>query len=586
MRRNSVVYKLFAVTSLLILIIFSLVMLAESLYFERFYRMSKIGALERNMNQLAQQINEAPFNEQRAARLLGAFMNDNDASAFFLNGQFERKAVNPYFLELLSDSTTVTLPITPEGMTLDDIPHGIQVGDRIVVDGIFMDEEDTIMQPAYIRREDAALEDGLVRVHGKVTDLLLPENRSYNPLYQDTLADEALKEWAPVAEQSTALLQEGRSVRKEWKDQWSGLGYAVIIQPLPVDGSGIRYLFVMASLQPVGEAVGILRQYFVYAAPVILVLVLLLSFFYSRIISRPLVALSRSAARLADLDFTAQPEIRAKDEFGELSRSLTALSRNLDATLKQLTAANERLRKDMSEKERSEQLRKELIANLSHELKTPLGIVKGFAEGLQDGVAGDKRERYLALIVKETDRMNDLIMDMLELSKYEAKAIRLHPRSVSLPRLIQKAADSFTRQLENKHLQMKLDGLAGEEVFVTADPRRLEQVVLNLLSNAIRHAVERTVITIDIRRTAVGTITVVLENIGAPLADEDLSRIWDHFYRAERSRDRLHGGTGLGLAIVKHILELHHSEYGARNTHQGVAFYFTLKENGGNYDEE
>ncbi|GJM75989.1 hypothetical protein HMSSN036_82050 [Paenibacillus macerans] len=315
-------------------------------------------------------------------------------------------------------------------------------------------------------------------------------------------------------------------------------------------------------------------------------LVLLLSFFYSRIISRPLVALSRSAARLADLDFTAQPEIRAKDEFGELSRSLTALSRNLDATLKQLTAANERLRKDMSEKERSEQLRKELIANLSHELKTPLGIVKGFAEGLQDGVAGDKRERYLALIVKETDRMNDLIMDMLELSKYEAKAIRLHPRSVSLPRLIQKAADSFTRQLENKHLQMKLDGLAGEEVFVTADPRRLEQVVLNLLSNAIRHAVERTVITIDIRRTAVGTITVVLENIGAPLADEDLSRIWDHFYRAERSRDRLHGGTGLGLAIVKHILELHHSEYGARNTHQGVAFYFTLKENGGNYDEE
>ncbi|RRJ64545.1 HAMP domain-containing sensor histidine kinase [Paenibacillus oralis] len=579
MRRNSVVYKLFVVTSLLILLIFSLVMLAESLYFERFYRTSKIGALERNMKQLAQQINGTPFKGQRAARLLGAFMNDNDASAFFLNGQFERKAVNPYFLELLLSGTTVTVPITPEGMTLDDIPHGIQVGERIIVDGIFMDEEDTIMQPAYIRREDTALEDGLVRVQGKVTDMLLPENRSYNPLYQDTLADEALKEWVPDAEQNIALLQEGRSVRTEWRDKWSGLGYAVIIQPLPVDGSGIRYLFVMASLQPVGEAVGILRQYFVYAAPVILVLVLLLSFFYSRIISRPLVALSRSAARLAELDFTAQPEIRAKDEFGELSRSLTALSRNLDATLKQL-------RKDMIEKERSEQLRKELIANLSHELKTPLGIVKGFAEGLQDGVASDKRERYLALIVKETDRMNELIMDMLELSKYEAKAIRLHPRSVPLPRLIQKAADSFTRQLENKHLQIKLNGLTGEEAFVTADPRRLEQVVLNLLSNAIRHAVERTVITIDIKRTAVGTITVVLENAGAPLAEEDLSRIWDHFYRAERSRDRLHGGTGLGLAIVKHILELHHSEYGARNTYQGVAFYFTLKENGGYYDEE
>ena len=118
----------------------------------------------------------------------------------------------------------------------------------------------------------------------------------------------------------------------------------------------------------------------------------------------------------------------------------------------------------MEEKQRSEQLRKELIANISHELKTPLGIVKGFAEGLQDGVASDKRDRYLALIVNETDRMNALIMDMLELSKFEVKAIQLTLRSVSMTNLIQNVVDSFSHQLENKHLQYKLN--KEEELFV------------------------------------------------------------------------------------------------------------------------
>ncbi|MCQ6563549.1 sensor histidine kinase [Paenibacillus mendelii] len=587
MRKRGVVLKLFVVTTVLILLVFSLVMLAEGLFFERFYRTSKIHALERNMNQFAEQFKSAEADEQETSRLLGAFMNHNDANTSILNKRFDRITVHPYFLELQAGSKTITIRIPMNGVTMEAIPQGLQIGDQLVVDGIFMDEEDTILHPAAIRQQhnNTALEEGLVRVKGKITDLMLPEQRSFNPLYQDVLIDDALRDWVPRSEPYESRLQSGSPVQLEWTDEWSGVRYAVLIRSLPEGKNGDRYLFVMTSLQPVGEAVEILKKYVVYMAPVILVLVLLLSLIYSRIVSRPLVMLNRSAARLAKLDFTVEPEIRSKDEFGELSRHMIAMSRNLDSALRELTQANEQLQEDMKEKQRSEQLRKELIANISHELKTPLGIVKGFAEGLQDEVASDKRDRYLAFIVNETDRMNALIMDMLELSKFEVKAVRLEMRSMSMTDLLQRVLDSFSQQLESKQLQVRLNHDEEDEPFVQADPRRIEQVVLNLLSNAIRHAVEDSVITIGVKRTSPGKVCTIIENTGPPIAEEDLSRIWDHFYRAERSRDRKSGGTGLGLAIVKHILELHESGFGAMNTPQGVAFTFTLNESRGDLHE-
>ncbi|GGG78882.1 sensor histidine kinase [Paenibacillus radicis (ex Gao et al. 2016)] len=583
MRKQGVVLKLFVVTSVLILIVFSFVMLAEGVFFERFYRSSKIHTLERNMNHFAEQFKLADADKQRVSRQLGTFMNQNDASTAIVNSRFERMVIAPYYLVLQVDGKAITVQIPTDGMTIEDIPHGIQAGDHLVVDGIFMDEADTIMHPVTISRESSALGQGLVRVEGRVTDFILPEKRSYNPIYQDGLIDDALREWQPAVESSRTLLHKNGFVHAEWRDNWSGVQYVVLLKSLSEDGS--RYLFVMASLQPVGEAVAILKQYFIYLAPIILLLVVLLSFIYSRIVSRPLVSLSRSAARLAQLDFTVQPEIHSKDEFGELSRHMVELSRNLDAALKELTQANVQLQADVEEKQRSEQLRKELVANISHELKTPLGIVKGFAEGLQDGVAGDKKDRYLALIVNETDRMNALIMDMLELSKYEVKAVRLQLRDFSLGVLIQGAAESFSGQLESKQLRIHIDKDDEDELLVTADPVRIEQVVSNLLSNAIRHATENSVITVTIERTAAGGINTVIANAGPPIAEEDLDRIWEQFYRAERSRDRKSGGTGLGLAIVKHIMELHESHFGVMNTKEGVAFYFTLQESRGKHHE-
>jgi len=579
MRKNGVVRKLFVITSIMILFVFSLALLAEGLFFERFYRSTKIDHLEQSIERFGAQYLAAESNQIEASRALGTFMNENNASVAILNSQFEQRSVDPYFIQIATESKLVTLRIASEGMMLNDIPTGLRIGEPLVVDGIFMDENDTIMQPVnfYQDEQGAALpSEGLVRVKGKITDFILPEQRSFNPFYQDTLIRNALMDWLLQKDVHRADLDRNASVRSEWLDPWSGIRYAVLVAPLSTSLDEDRYVFALTSLQPVGEAVDILKQYFIYLAPVILILVLILSLIYSRIISRPLVKLSQSAGRMAQLDFSVQPEIHSKDEFGDLSRSMSTLSQNLNAALQNLQQANEQLHTEMEEKQRSEQLRKELIANISHELKTPLGIVKGFAEGLQDDVAVDKRERYLQLIVSETDRMNALIMDMLELSKFEAKAIQLRLRDIPLGELIHRVAASFAHQLESKKLYIDIQ--ADSDWVVSADSRRLEQVVLNLLSNAIRHASQGSTIRVDIEQLMHGQIKTAIANAGAPIDAEDLARIWDQFYRAERSRDRKSGGTGLGLAIVKHILELHGSTYGAANTDQGVVFHFTLEQ--------
>jgi two-component system sensor histidine kinase VanS len=576
MKRNSVVVKLFVVTAAMIFVVFTLVMLAEGLFFERFYRASKIDRLESSVAQFGREYAATPAGGIDESRLLGHFMNHHDASISIVNHQFERVSVDPYFIQLLQDSRVITIRLSSDGTMMKDIPSGLRTGDSLVVDGIFMDEKDTIMQLVKVQQSESELGEGLMRVKGKITDLLLPEQRSFNPFYQDNLIQSSLSDWMQVVDQNEQRLDNGLPVKMEWTDNWSGIQYAVVMLSLPGGEAGDRYAIAMTSLQPVGEAVSILKRYFIYLTPVILVLVILLSLVFSRLVSSPLVKLSRLATRMAQLDFTIQPTVHSKDEFGDLSRSMNTLSENLNTALQQLTESNRELQEEMDKKQRLEQLRKELIGNISHELKTPLGIVKGFAEGLQDDVAADKRERYLQLIVNETDRMNALIMDMLELSKYEAKAVQLQFTELSLAKLVQDVADSFSYQLESKQLQVTIQE-AGE-LMVKADARRMEQVVQNLLSNAIRYGSDHSIIQIDIQRLSPGKIVTHMENEGPPLAEDDLGRIWEQFYRAERSRDRRSGGTGLGLAIVKNILELHGSEFGARNTNRGVSFYFTLEE--------
>lgn len=580
MKKGSVVLKLFMVTFICFSLFYSLLLLSQVLFFEKFYFENKIGQLRNNLKTLGPVLSKYAEDEGKTAELTGEFMNQNNAALSLLNKEFTNQPLYSYRIELLAEGENKTILLSGEGIRLTDVPSQIKQGDRLRVDGFYLDEAETLIQPVTLSAPSTMPpEQGLETIEGKVTKYTLPKNRSFNAYFQDSLNQEILRSWINIMPDKDSLSNE--TIQYKWTDQWSGIPYILLIQKISLKGDSY-YLAASTTLQPVDEAVETIQQYFIYFAAFGIILLVIISVFYSRILSKPLISLSQTAQRMADLDFSIKTPSHSNDEFGALSASLQTMSDNLKATLEELETANQKLHKDMDKKQELLQLHKEFTGNVSHELKTPLGIIKGFAEGLQDGVADHKKERYLSHILQEIDHMNEIIMDLLLLSKYEAEAVQLHINSFSISHLINHVLNTFTQQLAQKSLEVVITN--HTHGIVQADQKRLEQVLVNLLSNAITHASPQSSVYVTLLNIA-DEIEVRIENKGERIPINQLERIWEKFYRIEYSRSRKSGGTGLGLAIVSQILQLHGRSFGAENTTDGVVFFFRLKESERNANE-
>lgn len=276
---------------------------------------------------------------------------------------------------------------------------------------------------------------------------------------------------------------------------------------------------------------------------------------------------------MANFDFTEKLPVSADDEIGGLSSSINTLSVNLKDRIDRLNVANTKLQQDIERERQLEKTRKEFISGVSHELKTPLSVIRSFAEGIKDGVSKDNNY-YTDVILEETENMNRLIVEMLELAKLESGTYKLEMNTFSLGELVQQVYTKLLFSMEEKHLHVEID--ANPSIYVEANRNRIEQVVINLLSNAIRYTPDSREIRIRVIEND-EKVKVEIENTGNPIPNESLQKIWDRFYRLDASRSRHTGGTGLGLSIVKNILELHHAEYGVYNTDDSVVFYFDLQ---------
>ena len=219
----------------------------------------------------------------------------------------------------------------------------------------------------------------------------------------------------------------------------------------------------------------------------------------------------------------------------------------------------------------AEENRRQLVSNLAHELKTPLAIVHSYAEGLEAGIAGEKQDQYLSTILEESERMDAMVLEMLDLSRLEAGKVRLAADTFSLPALTESIVEKLTLQAEAKHLSIHY-GLMSY-CIVTADEARIGQVITNLVTNAIKYSPEGGEIRISVY-VHQGSARFSIENTCEPLPEESLDKIWTSFYRADTARTA--GGHGLGLSIVKSIVELHRGTCSVQNTPTGVRFCFTL----------
>lgn len=305
-----------------------------------------------------------------------------------------------------------------------------------------------------------------------------------------------------------------------------------------------------------------------------LLICLACAYFLSRQFTRPLIEMGGVANSMARLDFSKKYEGSGRDEIGELGQSLNRLSAYLEQAIGELQQSNEQLAQEIREKERIDSMRREFIVNVSHELKTPIALIQGYAEGLTAGVADDPEDRkyYCDTIADEADHMNKLVMQLLSLSKLELGAEQTYYDDVDLHALCGEAVRKTAVLCESRALSVGYD---DTRVTIRTDGGLLEQVLMNYLSNAIRYTAEGGHIELSAVPCAAGVrLSVFNEGEGLPV--DELPKIWEKFYRTDRARSRENGGTGIGLSLVRAIADTLGGACGAENAEGGIVFWFDI----------
>lgn len=335
-------------------------------------------------------------------------------------------------------------------------------------------------------------------------------------------------------------------------------------------------IFIMRSpLESIRSAVTIFNRFIGVVGGCVILVSVLLAWYFSKRITEPIKELATLSQKMADLDFDAKYTSGGSNEIGVLGENFNRMSERLEQTISNLKEANYKLQKDIEQKEKRENMRSEFLGNVSHELKTPIALIQGYAEGLKEGVNDDpeSREFYCEVIMDEAGKMNRMVKNLLALNQLEFGEDDVQFERFDITSLISGVLQSLDILIEQKEAQVIFRH--KNPLYVWADEFKVEQVVRNYVNNALNHVDGEKVIEIKItQENDVAKITVF--NTGTPIPEEDLPHIWEKFYKVDKARTREYGGNGIGLSIVKAIMDSFGKGYGAINHTNGVEFWFEL----------
>lgn len=335
-------------------------------------------------------------------------------------------------------------------------------------------------------------------------------------------------------------------------------------------------LFIMRSpLASIKDSAQLANKFLVYIGVLVILLGAILVGFFSKRITDPILELAVLSKRMAGLDFDARYTSGGDNEIGVLGENFNIMSQTLEHTISELKRANNNLIKDIEQKEKLEDMRTEFLGNVSHELKTPIALIQGYAEGLKEGVNDDpeSREFYCDVIMDEAGKMNQMVKNLLTLNQLEFGADEIQYERFDVVSLIRGVIQSCEILVQQAEAQVTF--VESEPVRVWADEFKTEQVIRNYVTNAIHHVANEKRIEIKIQKKE-DSVRVSVFNSGSPIPEEDLDKLWDKFYKVDKAHTREYGGNGIGLSIVKAIMESHHQQYGVSNYNNGVEFWFEL----------
>ena len=345
--------------------------------------------------------------------------------------------------------------------------------------------------------------------------------------------------------------------------------------------------FIMQSpLASIQESASLAGRFLIYVGVIGIIFGGVLIWLFSRRITQPIMELARLSQEMANLNFEAKYTRNGEDEIGVLGRNFNRMSAQLEKTVSELKSANNQLQKDIEQKEKIEDMRNEFLGNVSHELKTPIALIQGYAEGLKEGVNDDpeSQEFYCDVIMDEAGKMNIMVKNLLALNQLEFGNDEVQFERFDIVRLVKGVIASC--EILVQQAEATVDFIADECLYVWADEFKTEQVVRNYLTNAIHHVENEKRIEVRIISDK-GKARISVFNSGKPIPEEDIPKLWDKFYKVDKAHTREYGGNGIGLSIVKAIMESFHQKYGVKNFENGVAFWFELDaENGGSLPSE
>ena len=339
--------------------------------------------------------------------------------------------------------------------------------------------------------------------------------------------------------------------------------------------NGNLFLF-RSPLESIRESVKLANRFLGEVGIASAIISAVIVYLISRQITKPIEELTGISERMIHLDFDAKYTGKSRTEIAQLGQNINELSYTLEQTISELKSANNELRRDIERKNKIDEMRKEFLANVSHELKTPIALIQGYAEGLKEGVNDDpeSREFYCEVIMDEAGKMNRMVKNLLALNQLEFGEDDVQFERFDITSLISGVLQSLDILIEQKEAQVIFRH--KNPVYVWADEFKVEQVVRNYVNNALNHIDGEKVIEIKItQENDMAKITVF--NTGTPIPEEDLPHIWEKFYKVDKARTREYGGNGIGLSIVKAIMDSFHQQCGVINHEDGVEFWFELE---------
>lgn len=338
-----------------------------------------------------------------------------------------------------------------------------------------------------------------------------------------------------------------------------------------------NFILIRTPIQGIKDNVHISNTFITYIGIVTLIIGIIAAFVLSSYISRPIKQLSNIAERMSELDFDIKYDGKDKGEIGLLGKSMNNMSQKLEENISQLKTANLELQRDIDKKEKLEKMRTDFLSNVSHELKTPIALIQGYAEGLKEGITDDPESMdfYCSVIMDEAAKMNNMVKRLLTLNQIEFGEDELVMERFDINELVKSVVNANELRATQKNLSITYD-ILDTPLYVWADEYKVEEVVTNYLSNAINHCCNENIIKIKVGQIDKDNVRVSVFNTGNNIPEADIEHIWEKFYKVDKARTREYGGNGIGLSIVKAIVESMGKTCGVNNLSDGVEFWFDL----------